>query len=153
VVRGLVIDARQRRLLRLDNLAACVAELGNAAGTAGVRRVLGELDEARPDSVFEHVVRGAAAPGGAAAVPGAVALRAGPARGYRLVRGEVGLECDGFGSHAERAALDTDALRHNGLGDVGWQVRRVTWTTYHQHWPELIAQLRRLLITAGSAVG
>lgn len=71
VVRGLVIDARQRRLLRLEDLAACVAGL----------------------------------------------------------------------AAAQRA------------GDVGWRVRRVTWTTYQQHWPELIAQLRRLLLTAGSQAG
>lgn len=158
VVRGLVIDARQRRLLRLDDLQACVARLGRAKGTAVLRRVLGELDVERPDSVFEQMVRrrlredGLAAP---APAPWPVRLRDGRMLhvdiAWPAVR--VGLECDGFGSHAERSALATDALRHNGLADVGWQVRRVTWTTYQRQWAELMAQLRRLVMTAGSRAG
>lgn len=158
VVRGMVIDARQRRLLRLDDLRRRVDRMGRAPGSAKVRRVLGELDVERPDSVFEQMVRrrlredGLAAP---APAPWPVRLRDGRMLhvdiAWPAVR--VGLECDGFGSHAERSALDTDALRHNGLADVGWQVRRVTWATYQRHWAELMAQLRRLVMTAGSRAG
>lgn len=157
VVRGLVIDARQRRLLRLDDLAACVDGLGNAAGTGKVRRVLGELGGERPDSVFEHLVRGRLREEGLRPDPAPcpVRLRSGRVLHVDIAwsAARVGLECDGFGSHAERSALDTDALRHNGLADVDWQVRRATWTTFHQHWAELVAQLRRLLTTAEHQTG
>lgn len=157
VVRGMVIDARQRRVLRLDDLRQRVDRMGQAPGSAKVRRVLRELDEERPDSVFEQLVRRRLRQEGLAPDPQPcpVRLRSGRVLHVDIAwsAARVGLECDGFGSHSERAALDTDALRHNGLADVDWRVRRVTWTTFRRHWPELIAQLRRLLITAGTQTG
>lgn len=150
-VRSLVIDARQRRLVDLPALRARTAALGRAPGTGTVRRVLDELDEERPDSVFEHRVRRRLRRDGfhPDPEPCAVVLRSGrtlhvdvPWRVHK-----VGLECDGQGSHMERSALDVDALRHNGLEDVEWRILRVTWTIYESHWAELTAQLRRLLRT------
>lgn len=150
-LRGLVIDARQRRLLDLDALHDRLDRLGRTAGAGRVRRVLAELDERRPDSVFEHLVRERLRSDGFVPQPDpepcAVTLRNGrtlhvdiPFSSYR-----VGLECDGFGSHQERSTLDVDALRHNGLADVEWRILRVTWTIYERRWPELMAQLRRLI--------
>lgn len=157
VVRGLVIDARQRRLLRLDDLATCVAAVGNAPGTAKLRGVLGELQVERPDSLFEQRVRGWLREEGPAPDPQpcAVRLRSGRVLHVDIAwpAARMGLECDGFASHSERSALDTDALRYNRLAGADRQVRRVTRTTFHRHWAELIAQLRRLLTTAGSQTG
>lgn len=157
-VRGLVIDARQRRLTSIAAVQECVDRLGKSAGTSKLRRVLADLDEQRPDSVFEYLVRDRLRRGGFIPQPDpepcAVPLGDGrvlhvdvPFSPYR-----IGLECDGLGSHQERSSLDIDALRHNALADVDWLLLRVTWSIYEHRWPELLAQLRRMLAGRGATV-
>lgn len=157
-VRGLVIDARQRRLTSVAVLRECVDRLGNSAGTGKLRRVLADLDEQRPDSVFEYLVRDRLRRDGFIPQPDpepcAVPLRNGrtlhvdvPFSPYR-----VGLECDGFGSHHERSSLDIDALRLNALADADWLLLRVTWSIYEHHWSQLLTQLSRMLAGRGAAV-
>lgn len=96
--RSIVVVAReaeleQRRLLRLEDLAACVAGWATPPAPRPCGACWGSSVRLRSGRVLHVDIAWSAM--------------------------RVGLECDGFGSHAERAALDTDALRHNGLAMWG----------------------------------
>lgn len=156
-VRGLMIDAGQRRLTDFDQLTGDLAALGRMPGVAAVRRVLDTLGGQRPDSVLEDLVRQRLLDDGFRPQPDpepcAVTVRSGrvlhvdiPFSSHR-----VGIECDGFGCHQERSSLDIDALRHNDLADVDWRLLRVTWTIYMRRWDRLTGQLARLIAARDGA--
>lgn len=149
-VRALLLDARQRRLVELPDVAACAGRMGTAAGLGQLRRLLMELDGERCDSVLEYRIRRllAGVPGLPRPAPHPVPVQA----GHRVLHVDVGwpqwlvgLEVDGFGGHSERQSLERDARRHNALQLAGWRVLRATWADLGEPGEALVAHLRALL--------
>ena len=149
-LRALLVDARQRRLVELPDVAACAGRMGTARGLAQLRRLLMELDGERCDSVLEYRIRRrlAGVPDLPQPAPHPVPVQA----GQRLLHVDVGwpewlvgLEVDGFGSHSERQSLELDARRHNALQLAGWRILRATWADLGEPGDALVAQLRVLL--------
>lgn len=149
-LRSLLVDARQRRLVELPDVAACAGRMGTARGLSQLRRLVMELDGERCDSVLEYRLRRrlVAVPGLPQPAPHPVpvqtanrVLHVDIAWPHRL----VGLEVDGFGSHSERRSLELDARRHNALQLAGWRVLRATWADLGEPGDALIAHLRALL--------
>lgn len=149
-LRALLIDARQRRLVDLADVAARAAGMGTAAGMASLRERLAELDREYCDSVMEHRLRARLAKvvGLPPPAPGPFPVQT-PDRLLHVDIAwpdrRVGIEVDGFGSHSQRASLEIDARRHNALQLAGWRVLRATWPHVGPEFPALLAPLRALL--------
>lgn len=149
-LRALLIDARQRRLLDLADIAERAAGMGTAAGIASLRERLAELDREHCDSVLEHRLRRrlAEVPDLPPPAPAPFPVRSGGRTLHVDIAWPdrcVGIEADGFGSHAERLSLHIDARRHNALQLAGWRVLRATWPHAGAEFPALLAPLRHLV--------
>lgn len=154
-LRGLVIDARQRRLATLEEVREVWARLAEARGRGRVAQVLAELDEEVCDSVLEHRWRRLLRAAGLRPYPRPFPFRcpdgvvieidvAFPAHW-------VACECDGLGSRGDRAGLVKHQRRQNAGVQGGWQPFLVDWTRLVADPAGLIADLRRLLARADTA--
>ena len=154
-LRGLLIDARQRRLADLADVAACAARMGTAAGGRLLRELLRELDQEHCDSVLEHRMRRRLAEVGGLPPPDPRPVEVHTPHAVLHVDiawpgWRVGLEVDGLGSHSERKSLEIDARRHNALQLAGWCVLRATWADLGPAGDALFVQLRSLLANGSS---
>lgn len=135
-LRGLIIDARQRRLATLEDIAAVLDALSNVRGRALLRRLVWELDEERCDSILEALVRDVLREAGIEAPHPQPYRIASPHRRLELdiawPARRCGIEVDGMGYHSARDHLDTDQRRHNALVLAGWRVLRVGWYRVEQ---------------------
>lgn len=152
-LRALLIDARQRRLVRLEDVAQQAARYDAIKGLGRLRTLLWELDGERCDSVLEWRVRRLLADVGLRPAPAPVTVDVGSRElhvdiGWPQER--VGIEVDGVGTHSDRKSLEIDIARHNALARVGWRVLRAGWRETGDRFPALLADLR-VLLNANSA--
>jgi len=68
-----------------------------------------------------------------------------------LARGAAAVEIDGYRYHRSRHAWERDRLREREARARGDEFRRYTWADVHDEPQSTIAELRRLLATAGTA--
>lgn len=147
-LRGLVIDARQKRLAELDEVACRLLLVGPVRGRGRLRQVLSELDEEVCDSVLEHRLRAILRDAGLEPHPAPFPVEA---QGrvlhvdvaFPLQR--VGIEVDGFGAHSTRRQLEIDHERQNRLVVGGWRIIRVGWDKVADDPTSIVRELRRLL--------
>lgn len=156
-IRALAIDARQKRLLDLEAMAELCARFDGSAVHRHLRVVSRELlsQAERVDSELERRTRALLRRAGLpmpypepfpVQIDGRVIARvdiAWPAW-------KVGVECDGFRYHSQRADLDRDSRRQNRLLGWGWRLVRVTWQQVHEQPEEVVAVIHRLLADAGA---
>jgi hypothetical protein len=149
-LRSLVIDARQRQLADLAEIADVLERMGPVRGAGRLRRILWQLDEERCDSELERLTRAAirARPYLPRPHPAPYPLHV---RG-RLIhidiawpRQRVGAECLGMGSHSERPQLEVDALRSGLVAETGWRIFPVTWARIEQDAEGFCRQVARAL--------
>ena len=155
VLRALAIDARQRKLLRPPLLWELWERTWPVQGHQRLKRVAADLQEPGVDSALEWRLRGLLRRAGIAEpFPEPYPV----VEGGRLVAKidiawptwKVGVECDGFRYHSERAQLERDTVRQNLLVANGWRLCRVTWRQV-EHEPEsVIASVHRILQDAGA---
>jgi hypothetical protein len=156
-LRTLIIDARQRRLLTLVELRALCARACSAGGTRLLRELCDELDPDGSESALDYLVRQKLATTDLPEpdphpvpidVPGAtVHVDIGWSR---LL---TGLDCHGFGSHAEREHLDKDSRRHNGVQATPWRILEATWGRVERAWPQLVDEIRATLAAQARLLG
>lgn len=148
-IRSLLIDARQRRRLDLSRVARRLLDVGPVRNSGELRRIIEELAPGRVDSVLEEAVRrllGKArlSPPHPAPFPVQIGARrveldiAWPDR-------KVGIEVDGYGSHADRRAMDLDHRKQNAVVLQGWQLLRVGWDRIAQDPDGFAAEVAALL--------
>lgn len=151
-LRALAIDARQRRLLDMGDLAAAVVRAGRTAGVGRLRQLVGELDAERADSVLEHRLR---------RLLEAAGLHPHPSPWPVTIDGvtihldiafpaqRVAVEVEGFGFHSTRAQLSVDQRRANLLQHSDWRVLRVGWDDVERRPDVVVGELARLLRSRG----
>lgn len=147
-LRGLVIDARQRRLATVEEIVARAAELDGLKGLGSLRQVLWELDRSRADSVLEHRLRIRLRDRGLGPAPHPWPVDVGDRTLHIDIawpEQRVGIEVDGFGSHSERESLHIDIQRHNALELAGWRIIRAGWHEAGPGFPAWSRGLERLL--------
>lgn len=157
MLRAIIIDARQRRLLALGELAELLALRGPIPGARALRSLLRELDAERADSVLELELRNRIRSDLELPPPASqhVPVRCTDGRTVEVdvgwPTGWVGLECLGMGSHADRVQLDVDALRTNGLAGTPWTIFVATWRHVEDDaaWQVLRSQILAALRAAG----
>lgn len=63
----------------------------------------------------------------------------------------LGIEVDGWASHASFASYQHDRARQNLLAISGWQILRYTWSDVLEHRPQVVAEVAKALeLPAGS---
>lgn len=148
-LRNLVIDARQRRVLRLDDLAEIHDRVTRYPGRPHVRQVLRDLTRDDCDSPLEWDFRAEARRRGFRPYPAPFPFRCSDGRVIHIdvafPEAWVAVECDGFGAHAERASLTRDHLRQNRAVADGWRPFRVDTTRLEQDADVLFRELSALL--------
>jgi len=124
-LRALVIDGRQRRLLHLDAVAARHRALPRYAGRARVARVLHDLNDETCDSQLEWSWRRVLRAHGLRPFPRPFPFRCSDGVTIELdvafPQQWVYSECDGFGSHSQRADLVKHHRRQNASVVDGWR--------------------------------
>lgn len=154
-LRDLAIDVRQRRMLDVPLLWELYERTWPVRGHEHLKRVLLDLGGEQVDSGLEWRTRGLLRRAGVpepfpepypVVVDGRVVARidiAWPAW-------KVGVECDGFRYHSERAQLERDTARQNLLVAHGWRLCRVTWRQVEREPESVTASIHRILREAGA---
>lgn len=146
-LRPFWLDARQRRVATDEELLDCLGRHPRAARRREIATLV--TSTAGSDSEFEQLVRERLARDGLqpdpvqaeVPVPSGHRLHIDIPFGWAL----VGIECDSFGFHTTRRALELDTRRHNGFKLTEWLVLRLTWDRYQTDWPGFLAELRTAL--------
>jgi hypothetical protein len=151
-LRTIALDARQRRLLDVTELAARLATVGRVPGRARAVRLLAELGRDGSDSMFESLVRERLRAAGLHPSDAPVPVRTADGRIVHLDIAfpdeRVAIECQGFVAHHSRRQLDRDARRDNSIAlAVRWLVLKLTWDRFHHDWENFLAQVRQALRT------
>lgn len=160
-LRALVIKARQRRKVRLEDVATLLDRLGTVSGAARLRLILQQLDTELVDSVLERLVRQLLRRSGLQPHPHPYTLVLADGRTVHLdiafPEYRVWIEVDGFTGHAEPADLDLSDRRQNAICALGWIPVRVTWLRYQNDKPGIVADVQhqiarqRLVVSAHGA--
>lgn len=149
VLRAVLIDARQRRLITYPRVAESLKGLGPLRGIGELRRLLWELDPERCDSVLEALVRELLRRHGIREPhPGPFPVQAGSRTLHVDIAWpgrRVAIEVDGFAYHSKRSELDRDARRHNLLVLAGWRVLRVSWDRVEDDPDGFVREVQQLL--------
>lgn len=152
-LRGLLIDANQRRIVRYGAVLARTFGLLGSNGMPRLRQLLRELDGEGCDSVFVYLVTRALKTAGMppdarpAAVPAAGGIVLHPDITYARYR--LAIECEGFGAHSCRADLAKDVRRRNTLRSTSFDVIWVDWERYDHDLEGFLAEVRAELIARG----
>lgn len=148
-LRSTVIDARQRGVLELSEIATLHETIRKYPGRGRMRRVLADLDEDVCDSRLEWEFRTEARRRGFRPYPRPFPFRCSDGVTVHIdvafPEAWVAVEVDGFGAHSERASLVTDHLRQNRAVADGWRPFRVDWTRLKTDAHRLFAELTALL--------
>lgn len=154
-LRDLAIDLRQRRMIDVAVLWELYERTWPVRGHEHLKRVLLDLGGDKVDSGLEWRARGLCRRAGLpepfpepfpVEVGGRVVARvdiAWPAW-------KVGVECDGFRYHSERAQLERDTARQNLLVGLGWKIVRVTWRQLEDDPQAVAAAIHSILREAGA---
>jgi len=148
-LRELTARALQQRATTISRIAACSERLGLHPGVATLRRVLEQLKGTSSDSGWERDVRDWLRREGLAPDP-----RVFPVRAEDDVVCELDIaypdemvyvDCLGFPWHSLPMALETDAVRGNGIVAAGWLGLTLTQEQFDQRSARFLRQLRSLL--------
>lgn len=152
LLRGFLIDARQRGFVAFAEIREALDRAGNVRGARRLRTLMDELEAERSDSVFEDKMRRKLERAGFEPDPGQAGV---PVSGRTLhidipfSADKVGIECHGLGYHGDRPALETDAKRQSELNMTEWVILIATWNDLGPGWPEFRERVRRALHRPG----
>lgn len=149
-LRTLALDARQRRLLDIVDVAVRLEEMPRIPGRGRLIRVLKELDGDDSDSVFEFRVRQRLQDEGFAPSSGPVPITLPSGATAHLdvafAPERVAIECHGFLAHSSRRQLNRDARRENAIALANeWLILKLTWDRFISDWPAFVTELRAAL--------
>lgn len=155
-LRILLIDARQRRVVAVSEVAARALAVQRLPGRGRLLRACGDVDASGADSALAaEVERRLRAEGFRLDVPPRSVASIGRHLQPDITIEDVpvGIEVDGFGTHANRRALDVDQRKHNAYQVAGWTMLRISWTRLHEDWDGFVAELRAAVADARRRVG
>ena len=148
-LRVLVIDAIQRRVLALDELALLHDAVPSYRGRKKVTTVLADLATEMCDSRLEYTFRKEARRRGFKPFPRPFPFRCSDGRTISIdvafPAEWVAVELDGLAFHSNRESLVRDHRRQNRAVAGGWRVLRVDWSRLSQDADALFDELAALL--------
>lgn len=154
-LRTWLIDARQRRLTTVGEVAALTRSIPSAHGRGRLLAACRDVDDSAADSApvaeVERRLRAEGfdldVPPRTVAVPGRVLHPDLTVRGI-----PVAIEVDGYGAHHDRRSLDLDQRKHNAYSLAGWVVLRIGWTRLARDWEGFVVELRTAIHGRGGSV-
>lgn len=154
LLRGLLLDARQRGLTDEEEVAVVAERRRGARGRTAVLRLCEQLSVADADSELEAVFRDRVA---RSPLPPPsphhliIPTHGGGTRTIDVAWPErsVGAECDGLAYHGSREAHDVDAVRRTELNLTVVRIVHVTWSRVDVGWPRLERDLSTALAMGG----
>ena len=149
-LRAIAIDARQRRLLDIGEVAERIEGMPRIPGRRRLVQVLKELEVDGSDSVFERRVRQRLYDEGFMPSADPIPVQSRSGRSLHLDIGfaaeRVAIECQGFLAHSSRDQLNRDSQRENALALSGeWLILKLTWDRFMRAWPAFVKDLRAAL--------
>lgn len=151
-LRGLVLSARQRGILDLDDLQRQSRRRRGLRGRARLRRVIDDLDGDESDSLFERLVRELLQEHGLDPTPGPHPVRTPDGQVLHVDIAfpdqHVAIECDGYAHHSGRQAFERDRERWRRLRESAWDILWVTWRRLRDEPMEIVDEVRRALASA-----
>lgn len=146
-IEGLLLAARQRRLLTMEHVQDQLRRRPTVRGAAVVRDALATVDGSDADSILEARCRKVLADDGMPVSSGPVSVStSGGTLAVDLVVGHhVAVECDGYAFHSSVPAFERDRERWRLLREAGWTIVWVTWRRLHDRPHDVVAEVRRAL--------
>lgn len=145
-LRDLVIDAEQRGLVTLPELAATADRLHHGPGSGRFRAVVESRHADRSDSTLEADTRSAVRAAGFDPSPGPFPVRAPDGQ---LLMLDIAfphlwfaIECDGYAFHRDRRSFERDRERWRLAQQAGWTITWVTRTRLDGDLGGLIAEVQ-----------
>ncbi len=151
-LRALLIDARQRRLVTVEDIAARLDRAPRAVGRQRLAAACRDVAGSGADSpLVERVERWLEQLGYVLDVPPRVVETASRTLhpDITLAGLPVAIEVDGFAYHASRRELDLDQRKHNAYLLAGWTVLRIGWDRFAADRPGFLAELRAAIDRCG----
>jgi hypothetical protein len=147
-LRAWLIDARQRRLVAVDEVADLASAVASTSGRGRLLAACADVADSGADSVLVVEVESRLrdiglhldVPPRAVTVPGRVLHP-----DLTLCDLPIGIEVDGFGTHSSRRALDLDQRKHNAYALAGWLVLRISWARMADDGDGFVRELREAI--------
>jgi hypothetical protein len=156
-LRALALDARQRRLLDIVDVALRLEEMPRVPGRGRLVQVLSELETDGSHSAFASRVRQRLHDEGFA--PGLVPVSTTFASGHSVpldvvfAPERVAVECREFLAGNSRRQLGRDARREHTIALAGdWLVLTLTWDRFMHDWQGFVGELREALETRSPGI-
>lgn len=133
-LEGMLLHARQRGLVDLDDVAVQLERRTNAAGRGRVREALANVRGTPADSILEEKAhRLLVSHGYQPVLQHPVRCSGGLLLHLDLAFPEArfGIECDGRAHHDDPTAFERDRERWRALEAAGWAMTWVTWRSLH----------------------
>lgn len=148
-LRGVMLDARQRRLTDECQVAEVAERRNGAKGRSAVLRLCSELAVETADSELEYKVREwlQTTPLPPPAPDPLIIPTPGGDRQLDIPWPDykVGLDCDGLAYHGSRTAHDKDAVRRTDINLTVWRTLFVTWARLELGAPRLLRDIELAL--------
>ncbi len=149
-LRVLALSGVQRGVLDLGLLHARHSQLRGSPGMPRLGRMLRDLDNERPDSIFSHEIRVFVRSRGLIPHPKPLWVPCHDGRTRQIdipfIDQRVGIEAD-RGGHLDRGRTDQDDETDLELAAAGWRITHITWQRFHTDRERWLDGLLRLLRT------
>lgn len=147
-LRERLIDLRQQRLLDTEELQSWLEAARGARGRPRLLEAIADVVGSGADSILTRRVEEALQLSGLAPDPYPAVVDVGGRvlhPDITFSRHRVAIECDSLGFHADQAALDRDARKHNAYRLSGWTSLRISWLRARRDLDGFVAEVRRAL--------
>jgi len=149
-LRGMLIDARQRRVVEPATVIVRIAQLSpRAPGRNRLLRAALEVDEVGADSALTHEVQRRLLASGLQPDAHPVTVHVGHGRRLHpditFRTSSVCIECDSLAHHGSQRAIDLDHRKDQAYGEARWKCLRIGWRRLDHDWEGFVATVRRAL--------
>lgn len=150
-VEALLLAARQRKLLAVDDVQGQLDRRPSLRGARKLRDALETVASSDADSILEQRCRQLLAQHRlpVSAGPVVVATAIGRLAIDLVVQPRVAVECDGYAFHSSKDAFERDRVRWQAIKAAGWELVWVTWRKLHETPLTVVGEVRRAI--AGEA--
>jgi hypothetical protein len=149
-LRGMLIDARQRRVVEPAAVIARVAPLSRRVpGRNRLLRAAFEVDAVGADSALTYEVQRRLVASGLRPDAHPVAVDVGHGRRLHpditFAAAAVCIECDSLAHHGSQRAIDLDHRKDQAYSEARWKCLRIGWRRLDHDWDGFVTVVRRAL--------
>jgi hypothetical protein len=149
-LRGMLIDARQRRVVEPATVIARIAQVSpRAPGRNRLLRAAFDVDAVGADSALTHEVQRRLLASGLQPDTHPVTVHVGHGRRLHpditFRDSLVCIECDSLAHHGSQRAIDLDHRKDQAYDEARWKCVRIGWRRLDHDWDGFVTTVRRAL--------